>query len=642
MKNNKSFNKKNYFYSKINPSLFPKLNDDVTTPSTSTISNSHTDKINNDIISSLRNNKSNLLFNKKKKLKHTLTSSNSYSNINIYSKGKIKKILGNNNNDFNTNNIIINNTNIINNNRTNIINNNFVNNSSDYQASISQLNIEQIKELTKNNQNKENIQIINNIMRPKPLITKRKVILKNHINIKNNNAFNDMANNVTERNNNNDLYLSNRYQKTDFNIVENNFNNQKNNEEKNIIFNIEEILMIEEKLSSLINCLRDCNPCVEECFEFLNFYFTTKLSKNLNSYFTNQNNLNIIKRAINLELFSCILCYDISLKQNIFPQFIVSLDELFGIIHNILILLAKYFSNKIMEANDNIWVKKLQNLIMNYDQEKKSTNLIFEEIDGLCFKLTDNLFPFILQKYNQQKIIEIYNELNTLTQSDLQRLFRDNIFINMNINGSIIASSSFLEKNKNNYTHLPPTPYLPKISNKKYTLVLDLDETLIHFKVHQNDNNSGILQFRPFISEFLSNLKNYYELIVFTAATQDYANPIIDAIEQKGTKFDYRLFRIHTIIKGNDFVKDLSRLGRDLSRVIIVDNMEQNYKLQPYNGITIRPFWGKDVNDMALFDLLSILIKIVKMNMDVRDGIRYFKEEIISRVTSNIFRRAQN
>ena len=172
-------------------------------------------------------------------------------------------------------------------------------------------------------------------------------------------------------------------------------------------------------------------------------------------------------------------------------------------------------------------------------------------------------------------------------------------------------------------------------------MVLDLDETLIHFKINQNSNNSGILQFRPFISEFLSTIKNYYELIIFTAGTKEYADPIINAIEQKGTKFDYRLYRIHTIIKGNDFVKDLSKLGRDLSRTIIVDNMEQNYKLQPYNGITIRPFWGKDTNDMALLDLLNILIKIVKMDMDVRDGIRYFKEDIISKVTSNIFRRVQ-
>ena len=628
MKNNKSFNKKDFFYSKINPKYFPKLNDELSQPSSTTISNNEMNTINNYIVHDYKNTKNNLLLNTKKKIMPRLQSSNSLSSINIYSKGKIKKILNKSSNNFNTNSIIINNTNIINNNRTNIINNNIVNNNKDYKNSLSQLNIEQIKELTKNNQNRGNIQIINNIMRPKPLITKRKIKLKSHININNNNNFNDMVCDINERNNY--FNLTERNQRTDF------------NEEKNTIFNIEEILMIEEKLSSLINCLKDCNPCTEECFEFLNFYFTTKLSKNLNSYFINKNYLTIIKRAINLTLFSFILCYDISLKENIFPQYIFSLNELFGNIHNILILLAKYFSNKIIEANNNIWVKKLQNLIMKYNQEKKEANIIFEEIDNSCFKLTDNLFPFILQKYNHQKVIEIYNELNTLTQIDLYHLFRDNIFINMNINGSIIASSSYFEKNRNIFDSKLQFPYLPKNSNKKYTLVLDLDETLIHFKVHQNDNNSGILQFRPFISEFLSNIKNYYELIVFTAATEDYANPIIDAIEQKGVKFDYRLYRIHTIIKGNDFVKDLSRLGRDLSRTIIVDNMEQNYKLQPLNGITIRPFWGKDTNDMALFDLLTILIKIVKMGMDVRDGIRYFKEDIISKVTSNIFRRAQN
>ena len=212
----------------------------------------------------------------------------------------------------------------------------------------------------------------------------------------------------------------------------------------------------------------------------------------------------------------------------------------------------------------------------------------------------------------------------------------------MNLNGSIIASSSYFKENKNAINDFVPIPYLKNKSNKKYTLVLDLDETLIHFKSHPNDDSSGILQFRPFLSEFLSALNNYYELVVFTAATQDYADPIINAIEQKGTKFEHRLYRIHTIIINNDFVKDLSRLGRDLSRTIIVDNMEQNYKLQPGNGITIRPFWGKDTNDMALYDLISILTKIVKNNMDVRDGIRLLKEDIISRVTSNIFRRVQN
>ena len=647
MKNNKSFNKKDYFYSKINPSFTQRLNDDMVSDKSSISSNNNNSMTNNHIYPNFRNSKTNVIFNQKQQLR-TLANSNSVSSINIYSKGRIQKIINKTNNNYNTNNIIINNTNIINNNRTNIINNNIVNTNKDYKKSISQLNVEQIKELTKNNQNKGNIQIINNIMRPRLVVTKRKFLKKNNITIKDNNFLIENFDKPNKRKMT-EIDFSDRNKKKDFKTnlddFKDNFNNinlKRNNEEKNIIFNIEEMLMIEEKLSSLINCLVDCNPCTEECFEFLNFYFTTKFSKNLNVYFSNKNYLIIIKRAINLKLFSFILCYDISLNENLFPHYIVTLDELFGHIHEIFILISKYFCNKIIESNNNMWVKRLQNLINNYDPEKKSSNIIFDEIDNLCYKLTDNLFPFVLQKYNHQKIIEIYNELNTLTQNDLYRLFRDNIFINMNINGSIIASSSYFEKNKNNLNEPIPSSYLINNSKKKYTLVLDLDETLIHFKVNPKNNNSGILQFRPYISEFLSNIKNYYELIVFTAATKEYADPIIDAIEQKGTKFDHRLYRIHTNIRGNDFVKDISKLGRDLSRIIIVDNMEQNYKLQPYNGITIRPFWGKDTNDMALFDLLSILIKIAKMNMDVRDGIRYFKEDIISKVTSNIFRRVQN
>ncbi len=188
----------------------------------------------------------------------------------------------------------------------------------------------------------------------------------------------------------------------------------------------------------------------------------------------------------------------------------------------------------------------------------------------------------------------------------------------------------------------PKSPFLKIKSNKAYTLVLDLDETLIHFKPNPNNESCGKIMIRPYLYDFLKNVKKYYELIIFTAATQDYADPIINAIEKDEKFFEYRLYRIHTTIIENDFVKDLSKLGRDLNKTIIVDNMKQNYKNQPYNGITIRPFWGKDVDDTALVDLLDILKKIAENNMDVISGLKYYKEDIISKVSSNILRRAQN
>ena len=89
----------------------------------------------------------------------------------------------------------------------------------------------------------------------------------------------------------------------------------------------------------------------------------------------------------------------------------------------------------------------------------------------------------------------------------------------------------------------------------------------------------------------------------------------------------------HAVIIDNDFVKDLTRIGRPLDKIIIVDNMPQNFRLQKENGIMIKPFWGEDKYDTALIDLIPILINIYKDGGDVRKGLIKYKDDIIKKVT---------
>ena len=440
-------------------------------------------------------------------------------------------------------------------------------------------------------------------------------------------------------------YSQNNVEKLNNNLSNNNYihDNYFTKKEKAPILNVEELLMIDEKLNSVISCLIDNNPCTEECFECFDFYFKTKFSENLDNFFLNEKYLIIAKRSINVILFSLILCYDISLNENIFPQFNGYLQEIYNYTRKIFTLISKYFSNKITnDSVSNIWVQKLKHLITQNDPIPKTPTMIFEEINEICNILISNKFSIILKNYKAKiAIIDIYKQIEILSKDDIHKIYIDKIFHNMNLNGSIIASSTFFQENYPN-KEIIPIPYLQYKTNKKFTLVLDLDETLIHFKENPNNESSGLLRFRPFLTEFLTHVEKEYELVIFTAAVQDYADPIIEAIEKKSNViFDCRLYRKHTNIVNNDFVKDLSRLGRDLSKVIIVDNMSQNYKLQPYNGISIRPFWGKDTKDMVLVDLLYVLLDIAKNYMDVRMGINAHKEDIISKITSNIFRRTQ-
>mmetsp|Transcript_55289 Transcript_55289/g.76035 ORF Transcript_55289/g.76035 Transcript_55289/m.76035 type:complete len:102 (+) Transcript_55289:2407-2712(+) len=96
-----------------------------------------------------------------------------------------------------------------------------------------------------------------------------------------------------------------------------------------------------------------------------------------------------------------------------------------------------------------------------------------------------------------------------------------------------------------------------------------------------------------------------YEVVIFTAAMQDYADWVLDQID-KEKRISYRMYRQHASPTGHVFVKDLSRIGRDLSKTIIVDNVAENFSLQPDNGIFIKS-WFEDPTDTALLELAPLL-----------------------------------
>ena len=111
-------------------------------------------------------------------------------------------------------------------------------------------------------------------------------------------------------------------------------------------------------------------------------------------------------------------------------------------------------------------------------------------------------------------------------------------------------------------------------------------------------------------------MSEIYEVVIFTAAMQDvisfvfiiyvqYADWVLDQID-KDKCITYRLYRQHALPYGPVFVKDLSRIGRDLAKTIIVDNVAENFQLQPDNGIFIKS-WFDDMTDTALSELAPLL-----------------------------------
>lgn len=192
--------------------------------------------------------------------------------------------------------------------------------------------------------------------------------------------------------------------------------------------------------------------------------------------------------------------------------------------------------------------------------------------------------------------------------------------------GSAVFDSSIKSFNSKNETIISEdTPCLlpPMLTGDKqrdYTLVLDLDETLVHF-----DQARRVYKIRPLCLRFLRELCQIYEIVIFTAAHETYANFILDKLDPNKEYITHRLYRQHTTLVRGAFVKDLSRLGRPLKRTLIIDNLKENFERQKDNGIECYS-WVGSTYDRQLLTLLNFLTEMaLEKPDDIRPHIAEFK-----------------
>lgn len=191
--------------------------------------------------------------------------------------------------------------------------------------------------------------------------------------------------------------------------------------------------------------------------------------------------------------------------------------------------------------------------------------------------------------------------------------------------------------------NLPPLPAeyrnrkscIPRkaLQGPRVSLALDLDETLVHCSVQPMDraeltfnvNFNGqdyevYVRTRPHLQEFLQQVSEWFEIIIFTASQRVYAEKLLDILDPKHQYIKYRVFRDSCVCIDGNYLKDLGILGRELHQVAIVDNSVQAFGFQLDNGIPIES-WFDDDEDKELLHLLPFLRQL-KEAPDVRPLIR--------------------
>jgi len=278
-------------------------------------------------------------------------------------------------------------------------------------------------------------------------------------------------------------------------------------------------------------------------------------------------------------------------------------------------------------CTENLCYKKLRSRCVDFNKEGKSfyqnavRNISQDYVDVDCCYIVDvdAVKPTEIKEDNslhQTPILQFYE----LSQESLN--FLESVQM---INKPIVE--------------FPPLPKTGKFVDK--TLVLDLDETLVHsslkfnqdadlhFSLNVPDVGSQdiFVKLRPFLNQFLSYASSRFEIVVFTASPNSYANKLLDLIDPTHSYIDHRLFRNNCHFHQGHYIKDLEIIGRDLDKIVIIDNSVEAVSFQLQNAVLIDDFYG-DQGDQCLLDLIPLL-DILETFIDSRDAIAHYYKNML-------------
>jgi hypothetical protein len=309
--------------------------------------------------------------------------------------------------------------------------------------------------------------------------------------------------------------VKDNFNKTKTLVTEENSNNPSTN--KSLMVNLEDLMILEEKLMFILENLRFGKANSRNCLEWWSFYNYSNIGGKLETYFSDENGQKIARESCLLELISIITCYEIFSDNKNVSSAINILKNVIYLVHQNFLIICDYLITKFIKefSLSNIWVNKLENLILSKLNKrlKKGENIsvIKQNNENIHIGLK-NIFRMnsssikinnistaggnnisnrnqISSKNiakngpsNLVTIIYSYKNINRINYKQLNEHFKEKLIKNSKKNLCKIHLDIVVEGNENFPTI--PVPYLNKMNrDNEFTLVLDLDETMIHFQM---------------------------------------------------------------------------------------------------------------------------------------------------------------
>ena len=234
-------------------------------------------------------------------------------------------------------------------------------------------------------------------------------------------------------------------------------------------------------------------------------------------------------------------------------------------------------------------------------------NITVEPIEKVVTKINESvLFFYNASSYQNQNRSSIATQTKEFKETNTIKKMRTNR-----------TDTRKISKKEEEKKVEIPEPFISEPMTREFCLVLDIDETISH-TMKLSFGNYFLL--RPGVIHLIRKLYHFFEIDIFTAAIKRYADNIVDKLDPNDEYINYRFYREHCIYEGTKTVKKLVRMGRELNKIIFVDNIKYNAKYNMDNLYHVSS-WKDDVYDEEMIKLQDLLIEII-VNGTFKDDIR--------------------
>ena len=466
---------------------------------------------------------------------------------------------------------------------------------------------------------------------------------------------------------------------------------------------IETIYIFISKFKEIVIRINNYEPCYTECNDLILFLFENDINKLFINSFKIPNNAKTIINIIKAQILSLFLYYNSRFYKN-FVQAGILIKTIFNLLNNnFLIMISYIINNDIKLKRNNTYFKSLLNDLKEYikkelnqsvyseeiQNENKIINLIeqnIKQINNYYQMIIDNLFNSNLlkkinakdmkndKKYRFPKCLSLevdnlninqnsriisnfffdaFKSLNIYNINDL-KIFYETFLTKEKTSNEIIKNNKKVvnyQKYKNGYYRILNSNlklnkankyYLPPIKSiYKYSLLINLDALMCEQNKFYKEKFQ-ITQIRPSLVQFLKEMKQFYELILFSSNNFDYISNKLKLFENDENKyFEHILSNFDIIIKSDGSIENIDLLGRNINSIIFIDQIKSLHINKNTNIIYLKKYYG-DINydKNILVNLMDILKKIkndVEQVDDIRVSLDKYKFFIFTKTTNLLF-----